>query len=62
MESTQADSELNEESLLDFVVNSLNDELLIELGDNIGVTAHESWEVLVGASGLERPTLDFLRI
>ncbi len=35
MISTQSDSELKEEHLLNFVVNSLNKELSLDLGENV---------------------------
>jgi len=35
---TQADSEIEEEHLLNFVVNSLDEELAIDLGENVEVT------------------------
>ena len=50
MKPTQADSELEEEHLLNFVVNSLGDELPIDLGENVEVTSEELYEVLAGAS------------
>jgi len=46
----QADSELEEEHLLNFVVNSLGDELPIDLAENVKVTSDELYEVLAGAS------------
>ena len=50
MKPTQADSELEEEHLLNFVVNSLGDELPIDLGENVKVTPDELYEALAGAS------------
>ena len=50
MQPKQADNELEEEHLLNFVVNSLGDELPIDLGENVEVTADELYEVLAGAS------------
>jgi hypothetical protein len=47
---TQADSELEEEHLLNFVVNSLEDELPIDLGENVKISSDELYEVLAGAS------------
>jgi hypothetical protein len=46
----QADSELKEEHLVNFIVNSLDDELPVELNDGVEVTVDELYEVLVGAS------------
>jgi CO dehydrogenase/acetyl-CoA synthase alpha subunit len=50
MEPTEADSEVEEEHLLNFVVNSLNDELRINLGEDVEVTTETLYEVLAGAS------------
>ena len=50
MHSTPADNELKEEHLLNFVVNSLDEELTLDLGDNVEVTAEKLYEVLAGAS------------
>ena len=38
MQPTEADSEIEEEHLLNFVVNSLNEELAIDLGEIVEVT------------------------
>ncbi len=46
----QADSEIEEEHLLNFVVNSLDDDLPIDLGENVEVTTETLYEVLAGAS------------
>ena len=35
MQPTQADSEIEEEHLLNFVVNSLDEELAIDLGEDV---------------------------
>ena len=50
MHSTPADNELKEEHLLNFVVNSLDEELSLDLGDNVEVTTEKLYEVLAGAS------------
>jgi len=42
---TQADSEIEEEHLLNFVVNSLDEELAIDLGENVEVTTETLYEV-----------------
>jgi len=47
---TQADSEIEEEHLLNCVVNSLDEELAIDLGENVEVTTETLYEVLAGAS------------
>nr|AKY04317.1 transposase [uncultured haloarchaeon] len=50
MEHTEADSETEEEHLVNFVVNSLNDELAINLGEDVEVMTETLYEVLAGAS------------
>jgi hypothetical protein len=47
---TQADNEIKEEQLLNFVVNSLNGELAIDLGEDVEVITETLYEVLAGAS------------
>ena len=46
MKPNQADSVIEEEHLLDFVIHSLDEELTIELGENVEVTAEQLYEVL----------------
>mgnify|MGYP006926877302 FL=1 len=50
MQTTQADSEIEEEHLLNFVVNSLEEKLSLDLEDNVEVTTETLYEVLAGAS------------
>lgn len=50
MQPTQADNKLEEKHLLNFVANSLGDELPIDLGEDVEVTTDELYEVLAGAS------------
>jgi hypothetical protein len=50
VQPTQADSEIEEEHLLNFVVNSLGEELAIDLGEDVEVTTETLCEVLAGAS------------
>jgi len=50
VQPTRADNELKEEHLLNFVVNNLEEELPIDLGENIETTTEELYEVLAGAS------------
>ncbi len=50
MQANQADNEIEEEHLLNFVVNSLGDDLPIDLGENVEVTTETLYEVLAGAS------------
>ena len=38
MQPTQADSEIEEEHLLNFVINILDEELAIDLGEDVEVT------------------------
>ena len=52
MEATQADSEIEEEHLLNFVVNSLDEELAIDLGENAEVTTEKLYEVLAGGTSI----------
>jgi hypothetical protein len=49
VEPTEADSETEEEHLLNFVVNNLNDEIAINLGEDVEVTTETLYEVLAGA-------------
>ena len=50
VQPTEADSKIEEEHLLNFVVNSLDEELAIDLGENVKVTTEKLYEVLAGAS------------
>jgi hypothetical protein len=50
VQPTRADNELKEEHLLNFVVNNLEEELPIDLGENVETTTEELYEVLAGAS------------
>ena len=45
MHSTPTDNKLKEEHLLNFVVNSLDEELSLNLGDNVEITAEKLYEV-----------------
>jgi hypothetical protein len=49
VEPTEADNNIEEEHLLNFIVNSLNDELAINLGEDVEVTTETLYEVLAGA-------------
>jgi len=44
VEPTEADSEIEEEHLLNFVVNSLNEELAIDLGEDVEVMTEKLYE------------------
>jgi len=50
VQTPRADNELKEEHLLNFVVNNLEEELSIDLGENVETTTEELYEVLAGAS------------
>ena len=50
MKLNQADNQIEEEHLLNFVVNSLGEELPIELGEDVEVSTEDLYEVLAGAS------------
>ena len=50
MQQPEADNELEEEHLLNFVVNSLDEDLTIDLGENVEITTETLYEVLAGAS------------
>jgi len=50
VQSTQANGEIGEEHLLNFVVNSLEEELTVDLNENVEVTTETLCEVLAGAS------------
>ncbi len=45
----QADGEIHEGQLLNFLVNSLDEEVDLDLGKNAEVDAEDIYEVLVGA-------------
>ena len=50
MKPNQADNQIEEEHLLNFVVNTPNEELPIDLTDGVRVSTEELYEVLAGAS------------
>ncbi|ELZ01385.1 ISH3 family transposase [Natrialba aegyptia] len=45
----QADSEIHEDQLLNFLVNTLGEEVALDLGNNAEIDAEDIYEVLVGA-------------
>ena len=45
----QADSEIHEDQLLNFLVNSLDEEVALTLAENAELDAEDIYEVLVGA-------------
>jgi len=50
VQQPEADSEIEEEHLLNFVANSLDEEFAIDLGENDEVTTETLYEVLAGAN------------
>ncbi len=50
MKQNQTDNQIQEEHLLNFVVNSLGEELPIDLGEDVEVSTEVLYEVLAGAS------------
>jgi len=50
VKETQTDNKIEEEHLLNFVVNTLDEELPIELADSVKVSSEKLYEVLAGAS------------
>ena len=46
----QADSEIHEDQLLNFLVNRLDEEVVLDLSDNAKIDAEDIFEVLVGAT------------
>jgi len=48
MQSDQAANELTEEQVLNFLVNTLDEEIDIELGENAEIDSEDFWDVLVG--------------
>ena len=45
----QADGEIHEDQLLNFLVNALDEEVALTLADNTELDAEDIYEVLVGA-------------
>jgi CO dehydrogenase/acetyl-CoA synthase alpha subunit len=52
MEPIEADSKIEEKHLLNFVINSLNNELAINLGEDVEVTTETLYEVLAGGTSI----------
>jgi len=48
VQPTETDNEIEEEHLLNFVVNSLDEELALDFGENVEVTTGTLYEVLAG--------------
>ncbi|MGN8217629.1 ISH3 family transposase [Halococcus morrhuae DSM 1307] len=53
MQPDQAANELTEEQVLNFLVNTLDEEIDIELGENADIDSEDVWDVLVGATADE---------
>ena len=51
MQPNQAANELTEDQVLTFLVNTLNKEIDIELGENAEIDSEDIWDVLVGRRG-----------
>lgn len=49
MQPDQAASELTEDQVLNFLVNTLDEEIDIDLGENADIDSEDTWEILVGA-------------
>ena len=49
MQADQADNEINEEHLINFVVNRLGETLPLDLCEDVEVTSTELYKILVGA-------------
>jgi len=49
VKQNQTDNQIEEEHLLNFVVNTLDEELPIELADSVKVSSEKLYEVLAGA-------------
>ena len=48
MQPNQAANELTEDQVLNFLVNTLDEEIDIELGENTDIDSEDIWDVLVG--------------
>ena len=53
MQPNQAANELTEDQVLNFLVNTLDEEIDIELGENAEIDSEDIWDVLVGATADE---------
>jgi hypothetical protein len=53
MDPNQAANELTEEQVLNFLVNTLDEEIDIDLGENADIDSEDIWDVLVGATADE---------
>jgi hypothetical protein len=53
MGPNQAANELTEEQVLNFLVNTLDEEIDIDLGENADIDSEDIWDVLVGATADE---------
>ncbi|EMA40544.1 transposase ISH51, partial [Halococcus morrhuae DSM 1307] len=62
MQPDQAANELTEEQVLNFLVNTLDEEIDIELGENADLDSEDIWDVLVGATADEDSVSHLCRI
>ena len=53
MQPNQAVNELTEDQVLNFLVNTLHEEIDIELSENADIDSEDIWDVLVGATADE---------
>ena len=53
MQPNQAANELTEEQVLNFLVNTLDEEIDIGLAQNTDIDSEDIWDVLVGATADE---------
>jgi len=53
MQSDQVANEPTEDQVLNFLVNTLDEEIDIELGENAEIDSEDIWDVLVGATADE---------
>jgi hypothetical protein len=56
MDTDQAANELTEEQVLNFLVNTLDEEIDIELGENVDIDSEDIWDVLVGCIVVQKGT------
>ena len=53
MQPNQAANEITEKQVLSFLVNTLDEEIDIELGENADIDSEDIWDVLIGATADE---------
>jgi hypothetical protein len=62
MNPDQAANEFTEEQVLNFLVNTLDEEIDINLGENTDIDSEDIWDVLVGATADEDSVSRFCEI